>query len=89
MHKENFNGTSRQMEHAILFALLNDIMPILKETDFTLHICVDGNLETNKTLACILAVSRIFADLKHVSKNIQKNLSKQQFSYIILTYFRY
>ncbi|GBC32963.2 putative sgs1 protein [Rhizophagus irregularis DAOM 181602=DAOM 197198] len=75
VHKENFNGTSRQMEHAILFALLNDIMPILKETDFTLHICVDGNLETNKTLACILAVSRIFADLKHVSKNIQKNLN--------------
>ncbi|PKC63477.1 hypothetical protein RhiirA1_463710 [Rhizophagus irregularis] len=32
VHKENFNGTSRQMEHAILFALLNDIMPILKET---------------------------------------------------------
>ncbi|UZO15818.1 uncharacterized protein OCT59_007233 [Rhizophagus irregularis] len=56
VHKENFNGTSRQMEHAILFALLNDIMPILKETDFTLHICVDGNLETNKTLACILAL---------------------------------
>ena len=44
--------------------------------DFTIHICVDGDFETNKTLACIPAVSRIFADLKHVSKNIQKNLSK-------------
>ena len=76
IHKGNFDSTSRQMEHAILLALLNDIMPILEETDFTLHICVDGDLETNRTLACIPAVSRIFADLKHVSKNIRKNLCK-------------
>ncbi|CAB4410237.1 unnamed protein product [Rhizophagus irregularis] len=80
VHKGNFDGTSRQMEHAILLALLNDIMPILEETDFTLHICVDGDLETNRTLACIPAVSRIFADLKHVSKNIRKNLMKKQHS---------
>jgi hypothetical protein len=64
------------MEHAILLALLNDIMPVLEQTDFTLHVCVDNDLETNRTLACIPAVSRIFADLKHVSKNIRKNLSK-------------
>ena len=76
IHKGNFDGTSKQMEHAILLALPNDIMPILEETDFTLHICVDGDLETNRTLACIPAVSRIFADLKHVSKNIRKNLCK-------------
>ncbi|RIA87296.1 hypothetical protein C1645_827963 [Glomus cerebriforme] len=41
VHKGNFNGTLRQMEHAILLALLNDIMPILEKTDFTIHICVD------------------------------------------------
>jgi hypothetical protein len=76
VYKGNFDGTSRKMEHAILLALLNSIMPILEETDFTLHICVDGDLETNRTLACIPAVSRIFADLKHVSKNIRKNLCK-------------
>ncbi|GET63908.1 hypothetical protein GLOIN_2v1801635 [Rhizophagus irregularis DAOM 181602=DAOM 197198] len=70
----NFDGSSRQMKHAILIALLNNIIPILEETDFTLHVCVDEDLETNRTLACIPAVSRIFADLKHVSKNIQKNL---------------
>ncbi|RIA80356.1 hypothetical protein C1645_838848 [Glomus cerebriforme] len=70
VHKGNFDRTSRQIEHAILLVLLNDIMPILKETDFTIHICVDSDLETNKTLACIPAVSYIFADLKHVSKNI-------------------
>ena len=76
VYKGNFDGTSRKMEHAILLALLNNIMPILEETDFTLHICVDGDLETNRTLAYIPAVSRIFADLKHVSKNIRKNLCK-------------
>ena len=76
VYKGNFDGTSRQMEHAILLALLNDNMPILEKTDFTLHVCVDGDLETNRTLACIPAVSRIFADLKHVSKNIRKNLCK-------------
>ncbi len=70
VYKGNFDGTSRQMEHAILLALLNNIMPILEETDFTLHICVDGDLEINQTLACIPAVSCIFADLKHISKNI-------------------
>jgi hypothetical protein len=76
IYKGNFDGTSRQMEHAILISLLNNIMPILEETDVTLHVCVDGDLETNRTLACIPAVSRIFADLKHVSKNIRKNLCK-------------
>ncbi|RIA85084.1 hypothetical protein C1645_831335 [Glomus cerebriforme] len=79
VHKGNFDRTFRQMEHAILLALLNDIIPILEETDFTIHICVDGNLETNRTLACISAVSRIFADLKYISKNIRKNLMKKQY----------
>jgi len=82
IHKGNFDGTSRQMEHAILLTLLNNIMPVLEETDFTLHVCVDGDLETNRTLACIPAVSRIFADLKHVSKNIRKNLCKYTISVI-------
>ena len=84
IYKGNFDGFSRQMEHAILLVLLNDIIPILEETDFTLHICVDGDLETNRTLACIPAVSRIFADLKHVSKNIRKNLYK--YMYLLIYY---
>ncbi|CAG8592129.1 9524_t:CDS:2 [Diversispora eburnea] len=66
LHNENFSGTSKQMEHAILFELLNNIMPILEETDFTLHICIDGDLETNRTLTYISVVSLIFVDLKHV-----------------------
>ncbi|CAB4423509.1 unnamed protein product [Rhizophagus irregularis] len=80
IYKGNFDGTSRKMEHAILLALLNDIMPILEQTDFTLYVCVDGDLETNRTLACIPAVSCIFANLKYVSKNIRKNLLKKQYS---------
>ncbi|RHZ48037.1 hypothetical protein Glove_562g38 [Diversispora epigaea] len=90
LYKENFSGTSRQMEHAILIELLNDIMPILEECDFTLHICVDGDLETNRTLACIPAVSRIFADLKHISKNIRKNLYKYLniCKYICILFFK-
>ncbi len=72
------------MEYAILLTLLNDIMPILEETDFTLHVCVNNDLETNRTLACIPAVSCIFADLKYINKNIRKNLYK----YIIfINYF--
>ncbi|RIA93503.1 hypothetical protein C1645_819251 [Glomus cerebriforme] len=64
VYKKNFDGTSRQMKHAILFALLNNIMPILEESDFILYICVDGDLETNQTLVYIPAVNHIFADLK-------------------------
>ncbi|CAB4438117.1 unnamed protein product [Rhizophagus irregularis] len=75
IHQGNFDGSSRQMEHAILIALLNNIIPILEETDFTLHVCVDGDLETNRTLACIPAVSRIFADLKHVSKIFEESFA--------------
>ncbi|PKK61306.1 hypothetical protein RhiirC2_791990 [Rhizophagus irregularis] len=76
IHQGNFDGSSRQMKYAILIALLNNIMPILEETDFTLYVYVDGDLEINQILACIPAISCIFADLKHVSKNIQKNLYK-------------
>ncbi len=58
------------MKHVILLVLFNDIILILEKTDFTLHICVNDDLETNRTLTYILTVSRIFANLKHVSKNI-------------------
>ena len=39
--------------------------------------------------ACIPTVSRIFVDLKHVSKNIQKNLSKQKKFYNIYLHYQY
>nr|CAG8528467.1 14941_t:CDS:2 [Entrophospora candida] len=41
---------SKQMEHAILIAILNKITPILDQHDMLLDICVDGDLDSNKTL---------------------------------------
>ncbi len=62
------------MEHAILIALLEKITPILEESDLLLEVCIDRDLDFNKTLANIPVVSEIYADLKHASKNIRKNL---------------
>ena len=62
------------MEHAILIALLEKITPILEESDLLLEVCIDRDLDSNKTLANIPVVSEIYADLKHASKNIRKNL---------------
>jgi hypothetical protein len=62
------------MEHAILIALLEQITPILEASDLLLEICIDGDLDSNKTLANVSIVTEIYADLKHVSKNIRKNL---------------
>ncbi|CAG8770802.1 15565_t:CDS:10, partial [Gigaspora margarita] len=46
----------------------------IKTNDFLIDICVDGDLDTNKTLSRISIVNQIFADLKHVVKNIRKAL---------------
>ncbi|CAB4428237.1 unnamed protein product [Rhizophagus irregularis] len=46
----NFDASSRQMEHAILIALLEKIIPILEESDLLLEVCIDGDLDSNKTL---------------------------------------
>ena len=62
------------MEHAILIALLEKITPVLEESDLLLEVCIDGDLDSNKTLANVPIVSQIYADLKHASKNIRKNL---------------
>jgi len=39
-----------------------------------INVTIDGDLDSNKTLRNIGAVNQIFADLKHVTKNICKNL---------------
>lgn len=70
----NFDASSRQMEHAILIALLEQIIPVLEASNLLLEVCVDGDLDSNKTLANVSVVTEIYADLKHVSKNIRKNL---------------
>jgi hypothetical protein len=64
------------MEHAILIALLEQITPRLEESELLLEVCIDGDLDSNKSLANVPIVSEIYADLKHASKNIRKNLCK-------------
>ncbi|CAG8734981.1 45090_t:CDS:10 [Gigaspora margarita] len=41
IHQENFDKSSRQMEHAILIEVLNQIRPLLEENNLYLDICVD------------------------------------------------
>ncbi|EXX53255.1 Sgs1p [Rhizophagus irregularis DAOM 197198w] len=80
LRKGNFEASSRQMEHAILIALLEQITPILEESDLLLEVCIDGDLDSNKTLTNVPIISEIYADLKHASKNIRKNLLKKQYA---------
>ena len=82
LRKGNFDASSRQMEHAILIALLEKITPILEESDLLLEVCIDGDLNSNKTLSNVPIISEIYADIKHASKNIQKNLCKLSFYFI-------
>ncbi|CAG8659330.1 26224_t:CDS:2 [Gigaspora margarita] len=73
IHKGNFNKSSKQMKHAILIKVLNQVSPSLEEAGLYLEICIDGDLDSNKTLANVPIVSNVYADLKHLTKNI-KNL---------------
>ncbi|UZN99576.1 uncharacterized protein OCT59_000843 [Rhizophagus irregularis] len=80
VHKGNFDASFRQMEHTILITLLEQIIPVLEKSDLLLEVCIDGDLDSNKTLANVPIVSEIYADLKHASKNIRKNLLKKQYA---------
>jgi len=82
MRKGNFVKSSRQMEHAILIDLLDQVTPLLEESDIMLDVTVDGDLDTNKTLASVSVVHQIYADLKHLTRNIRKNLGKSMSHYI-------
>ena len=75
----NFSHSSKQMEHAILIELLEQVTPLLEEHDMMLDVTVDGDLDTNKTLASIPIVHQIYADLKHITQNIRKSLGKYIF----------
>ncbi len=74
VQQDNFDVSSHQIEHAILIALLEQITSILEASDFLFEVYIDRDLDSNKTLANISVVTEIYADLKHVSKNIRKNL---------------
>ncbi|CAG8632308.1 34217_t:CDS:2 [Gigaspora margarita] len=56
--------------------VLNQISPPLEENNLYLDVCVDGNLDSNKTLAHVHIVSKILADLKHLMKNIRNSVLK-------------
>ncbi|UZO20938.1 uncharacterized protein OCT59_013347 [Rhizophagus irregularis] len=91
VHKGNHDKSSRQMEHAILIAILQKVTPILEEFDLLLDIGIDGDLESNKTLGTVAIVNQIFADLKHVAKLIRskivKNVQWRSFEQVIMQYF--
>lgn len=61
------------MEHAILIAIIEKLTPILEEQDLLLNVTIDDDLDSNKTLGNVGIVNQIFADLKHITKNIRKN----------------
>ncbi|RIB17094.1 hypothetical protein C2G38_2038025 [Gigaspora rosea] len=66
------------MEHAILIEVINQISPPLEENNLHLDVCVDGDLDSNKTLAHVCIVSKISADLKHLTKNIRNSVLKDK-----------
>ena len=78
------------MEHAILIALIEKLTPLLEEQDILLNVTIDGDLDSNKTLGNVGIVNQIFADLKHVTKNIRKNCNfKLIYFFIIHILFKY
>ncbi|CAG8769607.1 46316_t:CDS:10, partial [Gigaspora margarita] len=74
IHQGNFDKSSKQMEHAILIEVINQISPLLDENNLHLEVCIDGDLDSNKALAHVRIVTKISADLKHLTKNIRNTV---------------
>src|SRR5207248_11645792 len=64
------------MEHAVLLQIIEKIVPILEAAEVLLDIGVDGDLNSNKTLNNIPCVNKVYADLKHIGKNIRAKIGK-------------
>ncbi|CAG8824955.1 17264_t:CDS:2, partial [Gigaspora margarita] len=79
IHQENFDKSSRQMEHAILIEVINQISSPLEENNLYLDVYINGDLDSNKTLAHVCIVSKISADLKHLMKNIRNSVLNKSF----------
>ena len=71
------------MEHAILITLIEKLTSIFEEQDILLNVTIDSDLDSNKTLGNVKIVNQIFADLKHVTKNICKNYKYHIYYFII------
>ncbi|CAG8689171.1 24845_t:CDS:10 [Gigaspora margarita] len=74
VYQGNHEQSSRQMEYAILIKVLNQISPSLEDNGLHLEVCINGDLDSNKTLAHIHIVSKISTDLKHLTRNVRKAL---------------
>ncbi len=75
------------MEHAILIAIIDKITPVVEKNDVILNIEIDGDLNSNKTLATQKIVHKIFTDFKHKAKLIRNKLGNNvilNFYYIIV-----
>ncbi|CAG8776853.1 21522_t:CDS:2, partial [Gigaspora margarita] len=75
INKGNYNSSSKQMEHANLIGSIAKITPTLIEYNMVLGVAVDGDLNSNKTLADQPIVSKIFADLKHKATTVRKKIA--------------
>ncbi|CAG8649683.1 3111_t:CDS:10, partial [Gigaspora margarita] len=89
----NFEKSSRQIEHAILIEVLNQVTDKLENANLHLEVCVDSDLDSNKMLAYIPIMTMIFADLKYLTSNIRKaiyckNNSFQVFEDHLMWWFR-
>ncbi|PKY25813.1 hypothetical protein RhiirB3_440910 [Rhizophagus irregularis] len=82
------------MEHAVLIRILDIVILILEETEMLLDIVVDGDLDSNRTLRGVKCVNKIFPDLKHLTRNIQKKLNSKKWEHyshyedVILNYYK-
>ena len=74
----NHEASSREMEHACLLALLEQVSPALLANNIMLDMVVDGDLSTNATLVTTGCVKRISIDLAHRLKRIPKFFDKLQ-----------
>ncbi len=72
--------SSRQMEHAILIEVIEKITLVLEVYDIVLDICIDGDLNSNKTLlGGQQIVHRIVADFKHKAKLVRTKIGMNSF----------
>ena len=55
-------------------SILGKLTSVLEKYDMLINITIDSDLDSNKTLENVAVINQIFADLKHVTKNICKNL---------------
>ncbi|RIB25637.1 hypothetical protein C2G38_2030862 [Gigaspora rosea] len=72
INEGNYNSSSKQMEHANLIGSIAKITPTLIEYNMVLGVAIDGDLNSNKTLADQPIISKIFVDLKHKATTVRK-----------------